>query len=156
MISPELLRRFPFFGFMNEAQLRAVAMIAEETNHNREGEALVEAGREADRLHFLIDGRAAYYCVVTTENHPDYVREYYISDLNPGELIGISGLIEPYVYTATVRVEKPCRLIEINAPALRALCEADARLSAGLMHAAARAAMERLEHTRTQLVAAMA
>jgi len=30
MISPELLRRFPFFNFMNDAQLKAVAMIAEE------------------------------------------------------------------------------------------------------------------------------
>jgi hypothetical protein len=30
MVSPELLRRFPFFGFMNEKQLKAVAMIADE------------------------------------------------------------------------------------------------------------------------------
>ncbi len=90
----------------------------------------------------------------TSENEPDYKKEYFISDFNPGEIFGISALIEPYVYTSTVRVDKACRVIEINASALRALCEVDLRLSYGLMQAIAKASLERLQHTRTQLVAA--
>ena len=30
MISPELLRRYPFFGPLNDTQLKAIAMIADE------------------------------------------------------------------------------------------------------------------------------
>jgi CRP-like cAMP-binding protein len=153
MISPELLRRFPFFGFMNGAQLRAVAMIAS-ANNCQAGEVIVEDAAPADSLCFLVDGSAAYYYNFTAPHDPSYRKEYYINDFDPGEVFGISALLEPYVYTASVRAERPCKLIKIEAPALRALCEVDVRLSRGLMHAIARAAMERLQRTRVLLIAA--
>ncbi|MBI3162538.1 MAG: cyclic nucleotide-binding domain-containing protein [Chloroflexi bacterium] len=153
MISPELLRRFPFFNFMNDAQLKAVAMIAEEREF-KIGNTIIEADTPATSLYFLIDGSAAYYYIVKSEHDPYYKQEYYISDFNPGEIFGISALIDPYTYTAAVRAEKPCKLIRIEAAALRALCEVDTKLSCGLMYAIAKAAMERLQHTRVQLVAA--
>ena len=155
MISPELLRRFPFFNFMDDQQLKAVAMIAEEKSYNH-GEDVVTHDTPATKLFFLVDGTASYYCVITTEHDPYYKQEYFISDFNPGEIFGISAMIDPYIYTASVRAEKPCHLIEIDAAALRALCEVDVQLSCGLMRAVAKAAMERLQHTRVQLIAAKA
>jgi len=65
-------------------------------------------------------------------------------------------LIEPYAYTATLKSDKVSHVIQIKATALRALCEVDLKLSCGLSRAVAKAAMERLGHTRTQLVAAKA
>ena len=153
MISPELLRRFPFFGFMDDNQLRALAMIAEEREYTKD-EDLVDAGGPANEFFFLLDGAVSYYYVITTENDPYYKQEYYISDINPGEIFGISALIDPYIYTAAVRTEKPCRVIRIDAASLRALCEVDPKLSCGMQRAVAKAAMERLQHTRVQLVAA--
>ncbi|GAB4503121.1 MAG: hypothetical protein Fur0043_01130 [Anaerolineales bacterium] len=153
MISPELLRRFPFFNFMDDKQLKAVAIIAEEKTYS-DGEDIVVNGSPASTLYFLIEGTASYYYIVTSEHDPYYKQEYYISDFNPGEIFGISALIEPYIFTASVRAEKSCRLIEINASALRALCEVDRDLNCGLLRAVAKAAMERLQHTRVQLIAA--
>ena len=153
MISPELLRRFPFFNFMGEAQLKAVAMIAEELTYEKD-EVIVEAGKPADRFFFLIDGDVAYYSVATTEHDPSYKKEYFIAEINPGEIFGISALIEPFIYTATMKSEKVSRVIEIKAAALRALCEVDAKLHCSMQAAVAKAAMERLEYTRAQLVAA--
>jgi CRP-like cAMP-binding protein len=153
MISPELLRRFPFFNFMDDKQLKAVAMIAEEKTYEHEDE-IVAYNSPAEKLFFLVEGTASYYYIVTSEHDPYYKQEYFISDFNPGEIFGISALIEPYVFTASVRAEKSCRLIEINASALRALCEVDTSLNCGLMRAVAKAAMERLQHTRVQLIAA--
>jgi len=155
MISPELLRRFPFFSFMDAKQLKAVAMIAEEKTYNH-GDDVAAFGSPASKLFFLIEGTASYYYIVTSEHDPYYKQEYFISDFNPGEIFGISALIEPYVFTASVRAEKACRLIEIDASALRALCEIDMQLSCGLMRAVAKAAMERLQHTRVQLIATKA
>ena len=155
MISPELLRRFPFFSFMDDKQLKAVAMIAEEKTYSQ-GKNVVAYNTPASKLFFLIEGTASYYYVVTSEHDPYYKQEYFISDFNPGEIFGISALIEPYVFTAAVHVEKTCRLIEIDAVSLRALCEVDAALNCGLMRAVAKAAMERLQDTRVQLIAAKA
>ncbi|MEW5831012.1 MAG: Crp/Fnr family transcriptional regulator [Chloroflexota bacterium] len=154
MISPELLRRFPFFNFMDDKQLKAVAMIAEEKTYTNED--VVANNTPASKLYFLIEGTASYYYIVTSEHDPYYRQDYFISDFNPGEIFGISALIEPYVFTASVRAEKTCRLIEIDAPALRALCQVDTELNCGLMQAVAKAAMERLQHTRVQLIAAKA
>lgn len=92
--------------------------------------------------------------MVTTENDPYYKQDYYISEFNPGEIFGISALIEPYKYTATLRVDKPSHVFEIGASDLRTLCDKDPKLAYGLMQAVAKAAIERLEATRIQLIAA--
>jgi CRP-like cAMP-binding protein len=153
MISPELLRRFPFFGFMEDAQLKAVAMIAEEATYQKD-EIIVEAGKPADNFFFLIEGNTAYYAVVTSEHDPYYRKEYFISDFNPGEIFGISALVEPYIYSATMKSSKTSRVIQIKASSLRALCEVDAKLSCGMNSAITKAAMERLKYIRLQLIAA--
>ncbi|MDO9129026.1 MAG: Crp/Fnr family transcriptional regulator, partial [Anaerolineales bacterium] len=153
MIPPELLRRFPYFGFMDDAQLKAVAMIADELSFEK-GTVIVEAGQPADAFYFLIEGSVSYNFVVTTESDPSYSKEYYVGDFNPGEVCGVSALIEPYIYTARLRVDKPGRAIRINASSLRALCDRDPKLAYGLMRETAKSVMERLEYTRVQLVAA--
>lgn len=155
MIPLKLLQRFPFFSFMDERELKAIAMIAEELNLEA-GDVLVEANTPADALYFLTRGNLPYYMVVTSEHIPDYRREYFVGYINPEDIFGISALLEPYCYTATMRADKPCTVIKIDAPALRALCELDPQLSVGLMKAVAQAAMERLQMTRVLLVAQMA
>lgn len=155
MIALERLQRFPFFAFMEEKQLKAVATIAQELQFN-EGDVICEAHAPSDALFFLTHGSLLYYMVVLSENQPDYRKEYFIGVINPEEIFGISSLIEPHIHTATLRAEKPGRLIKIDASVLRALCEEDLRLSAGLMKAVAKAAKNRLEMTRVQLVAQMA
>ena len=155
MIPIELLHRFSFFSFMDDKELKAVTKIAQELQLNA-GDVLCEANTPANALYFLAKGHLPYYMVVKTEHIPDYKQEYFIGHINPEEIFGISSLIEPYQYTATLRADKPCRVIKIDALALRALCEVDPHLCVGLMKAVAKAAMERLEMTRVQLVVEMA
>jgi CRP-like cAMP-binding protein len=147
MISPELLRRFSFFNFLNDAQLKAVAMIAEEVRFAKEA-VIVETNQPAHFFYFLIQGDISYFHIVTTEHDPSYRREYHVYDIGAGEVFGISALVEPYVYTSTLRANSVCTAIKINAPALRALCEVDPHLSYGLMKVVAKAAMERLHNVR--------
>ncbi len=155
MISPEILRRYPFFGFMNDAELKAVAMIAEEVTY-KEGETLVETGKPADSLYFLVDGNADHLYVIADHNHTKTRKEFYIDEFTSGDIFGISALIEPYQYTATVRAHTPTRALRIAAEALRALCEVDTALAYRLMRETAKAAMERLHSTRILLAAARA
>lgn len=153
MISPELLRRYPFFNFMNDNELKAVAMIAEELTLEKDA-IIFNANEPASMLYFLEDGSATNFFVV--QNGGKLHKELYIGEVNPGEIFGISALIEPYMYTATMRADKKCRVIRIEASALRALCEVDTALAYRFMQATAKAVLQRLGDTRIQLAAAQA
>ena len=155
MIAVEHLERFPFFAFMEYKQLKAVAAIARKLQFNA-GDEICEAHTPSDALYFLTEGSVLYYMVVMSEYQPDYRKEYFIGVVNPGEMFGISSLIEPHLHTATLRADKPSCVIKIDGSALRTLCEEDVHLSLGLMKAVAKTAMNRLEMTRVQLVAQMA
>jgi len=155
MVSPELLRRYPFFGYLDEKQLRAVAMIAEEVVPET-GETLFEIEQPAAALYLLTEGDIELYYVIAGELDPKLRKEFYISDIGPGEVFGISALIEPYIYTSTGRVAGPSRVLKIEGAGLRALCELDCKLGYGLMRQLAKTALERLHDTRVQLVAARA
>jgi CRP-like cAMP-binding protein len=155
MISPELLRRYRFFGPLDDAQLKAIAMISDETAP-APGGTLLENEQPAQALYLLIEGSVELWYVAADKHEQGLRKEFYIGDVNPGEVFGISALIEPYHYTSTVRAKNGCRVIRIDAAALRALCEVDTRLSYSLIRQIASAAIERLQDTRVQLLAARA
>jgi len=73
MVSLELLRRFSFFSFMDDKELKAVATIAQELLP-KANDVLIESGKPANALFLLIEGHLPYYKVVTTEHMPDYRR----------------------------------------------------------------------------------
>jgi CRP-like cAMP-binding protein len=153
MATPKDLRRYDLFDFMGDEELEAVAAIAKEKEFQA-GDVIVESGQPAETFYFLVEGNVAYYFVVKIAHDPYYEKEYHISDIGPGEIFGISALIEPYKYTATLRADKPSHVIEIGASDLRALCETDSKLAYGLMQAVAKVAIKRCQATRIQLIAA--
>lgn len=155
MISPELLRRFPFFGFLDDTQLKAVAMLAEEVEVEQ-GATLFESEQLAGALYVMVDGSIDLNYKVIDCDDPRIVKEFFISELNPGDIFGLSAIVEPFVHTTTAKALAPGKVIKIEAAGLRALSEIDLKLQAGLMKSAAKAAMERLNDTRGLLAAARA
>ncbi len=155
MISPELLRRYPFFAFLDEAQLRAVAMLSEEIEVE-DGALVFESGKPAEALWLLVEGNLDLYYVVADREDPELKKEFFLSEFSAGDVFGISALIEPYIYTASAHATTAGRVVKMDGVGLRALSEVDAKLSAGLMKAVAKVAMDRLNDTRVQLAAARA
>jgi len=155
MISPELLRRYPFFGLLTETQLKALAMISEEESI-KSGSVIFSEREPAVRLYFLKDGSID----LTTSSAPEFSTQppkvFDAGEINPGEIFGISALIEPYVYTATATAAKDCCVIAMNAQVLRGMMELDCLLGYTLMKQVARACLERLTSARVQLAAAWA
>ena len=150
MISPEFLRRYPFFGTLNDAELKAIAMITEETEV-AQGLTLFSEGQTADTLYFLIDGNIDLYYVVEEQFHPETRKEFIVGEINPGEVFAISTLIEPHVYTSTAKVDKPGKVLKIQATALRELLKKDCTLGYKMMCQVAHAAIERLGAARVML-----
>ncbi len=151
MISPELLRRYPFFCCMDEAQQKAIAMISEQVECDK-GATLFEEGQQVHALHFLLEGNVDLL-YAGSGSHLD---QFLVGEISPGEPFGISALIEPYTFTATARVAAPSRILKIDAAALRALCEVDCKMGYSIMRQIAKIALERLHYTRLQLAAAHA
>lgn len=155
MISPELLRRYPFFGFLNDQQLKAVAMIAEEETVGQ-GTVVVREGDKAMALYFLMTGGLDLFYTVSEEFKPATAKEFFIEEINPGEIFGISALIEPHVLSASARTSADSQLIRIENEGLLDLFEQDKELAYAFMRQIAKTAMTRLYATRVQLAAAWA
>lgn len=155
MISPELLRRYPFFNFLDDHQLKEVAMITEQEEYVG-GATLFKEGEPAENLFLLINGGVDLFFSVKEEFRPDVSKEYFIGEVDQGEVFGISTLIEPYLLTSTARTSGETRLIRIDGTKLRHLLQKDPGLACQFTAKVAKVAIERLVATRVLLAAAWA
>lgn len=153
MISPELLRRYPFFANLENSHLKEISMISEEVNIPK-GTLIFEEGKLVSALYLLMSGEVDLYFFVGVERDLKNRKEFLADDINVGETFGISALVDPFTYTASARATKDSRVIKIDANKLRRLTETDPSLSCRLMGQIAKALAERLRFTRIQLVAA--
>jgi CRP-like cAMP-binding protein len=152
MVSPELLRRYPFFTLLNDEQLKAIALIAEEKSYPK-GTLLVKENTAATRLALLLEGDID---LIFSGGGEGAIVNSLVGSIAPGEAYGVSSLIEPYKYTATARATMPVKVIEIDGTALRALVEVDRNLGYVMMRNVAIAVLERLRYTQVELAAARA
>ncbi len=155
MISPEILRRYPFFGALSDTQIKAMAMVAEEDSITK-GTLVCDEGQPSKSLCLLLDGAMSLYYKTEEEFHPETRKDFLVGEVDPGEVFAISALIEPYINTASVKAEKDCHIIKFDALELRKLIEKDPKLYCILMKEIAKSAMDRLAFARVQLAAAWA
>jgi CRP/FNR family cyclic AMP-dependent transcriptional regulator len=155
VVSPELLRRYPFFSVFEDTPLKAIAMVAEDVTFEPD-QSLYEIDKLADKLFVLISGNVEHYFVIVDSPNPAIRKEFYLSDINPGDTFGLSSLVEPFRHTTTARATTSSRVIQIEASSLRTLGELDARLGYVIMYQVAKAVSEKLEATRVQLAATRA
>ncbi len=153
MISPETLRMYEFFGFLNDADFDQIAMIADAV-HWVDGDTLFNLGDAADHLYFLKTGEVNLHYRVVDELISDKSKEFYVGDINPGDPFGLSALIAPHTYTATAVVAQDSDGIIIDAKKLRALSGENPQLGYALMQQVAKVTFERLGQVRVELVAA--
>jgi CRP/FNR family cyclic AMP-dependent transcriptional regulator len=150
MVSPELLRRYPFFSLLTDEQLRAVAMISEEKAYPKDV-LLVKENMAANKLMLLLEGDVD---LVYSGGGEGAISNALVGSIAPGEMLGVSSLIEPYTYISSARATMPVKVIEIDGPAVRALMQVDKLLGYALMRNVATAVLERLKYTQVELAAA--
>ncbi|KAA3641978.1 MAG: Crp/Fnr family transcriptional regulator [Chloroflexi bacterium] len=153
MISPEKLRRYPFFGFLTDKEFDKVATVAEQVEWET-GEAIFGIGDDAKWLFFLEEGYIDLHYSVMDEIDNTLRKDFYIGEINPGEPFGHSSMLGARIYTATAVATKPSTGMRIEAKKLLALVEEDSALGAKMMQQVARAIFERLDHVRVQWAAA--
>jgi CRP-like cAMP-binding protein len=144
MISPEQLRRYPYFADVQEASLRQVAMISEEKSIPA-GAVIFEEGDAADNLYIIADGEIDIeYTLGSGEKRT-------VDTVVAGELSMWSALVEPYKSTATGTAKSDTKLIAIDGGKLRDLCEQDHDLGYRMLICLTKLLAARLEGARVQL-----
>jgi len=152
MVSPELLRRYPFFAMLDFEQLKAMALIAEEKSYAK-GTILLKENTPATKLMILIEGDLD---LVFSGGGEGAISNALVGSIAPGEACGVSSLIEPYQYISSVRATVPVKVIEIDGISMRALMQVDSKLGYTMMSNISAAVLERLKYTQVELAAARA
>ena len=144
MISPEVLRRYPYFAGLNEDSLRQLAMIAEEKTVPA-NTVMFREGDPASHLSVILKGEVNIQYVLGDGEFRT------VDTLVEGDLLMWSALVEPYKATAIGTTTKETRLARIDSIKLRALCEKEPIIGYRLMTQAAKLLAHRLEGARVQL-----
>jgi CRP/FNR family transcriptional regulator, cyclic AMP receptor protein len=144
MISPEVLRRYPYFGGIDEESLKQLAMIAEEKSVPADT-VMFREGDTATHLSVILKGEVnIQYAIGSGELRT-------VDTLVDGDLLMWSALVEPYRATALGTATKETQLARIDAAKLRLLCERQPLLGYRLMTQVAKLLAHRLERARVQL-----
>ncbi len=144
MVSPELLRRLPYFAKIADASLKQVAMIADEKFYPAET-LLFREGDPAETLNVILEGEVRIQYLLGNEEMRT------VDTLVSGDILIWSAIVEPHKTTAYGTTSKPTKVLSIKAKELRDLCEKDALLGYRLMQEIAKLLAHRLQNARVQL-----
>ncbi len=147
MVSVETLRRCQFFNHLTEDQLKAVAMISEIETYPK-GAIVAREDAIASKLYLLLEGDVD---LIYSGGGEGAISNALVGSIAPGEVFGVSSLVEPYQFISSVRAAMPLRVIAIDSIALRALAEIDSNLGYGLMRNISAAILGRLKFTQMEL-----
>lgn len=147
MISPEVLRRYPYFTAGGEDVLKQIALIADEMEIAVGGALFVE-GDAADKLYVITEGEVDIQIALRDGGHAT------VDTRVAGDLVGWSAVAEVTRRRATATVSKAGKSVFIDGAKLRELCAQNAELDRRLMAEVVRALTQRLDAAWVQLAAA--
>lgn len=151
MIAPEVLKGFPFFAGLSEAELKSISSVADEASFQR-GDFVFREDSRARALFLLLDGWVDI--VINTDARGD--RYEMMMTLTQGDVFGCSAVVEPCLYTASAMCVSPVRAVHFEEADLLALFETDSRLCCNTMKKICRVVANRLRTTRLQLLSLVA
>ncbi len=165
MISPELIRRYPFFAGLNHHYTLTLAQCADELSVEP-GHCFFQEGDELNKLYLILEGTVAIVIDV-----PDRALEQplawqlkgrlnsrgiTVSTVGTGEVFAWSALIPPHKATAGAKAITPCRVIALDCEELQPIFEDDCKLAYLMTLKAAQIVRERLRDMRIESLAEIA
>jgi CRP/FNR family transcriptional regulator, cyclic AMP receptor protein len=141
----ELVSESPVFEGMTDEQLQLIAGCAQNAGFAA-GERLFREGEPADTFYLVRKGRVAL------STHAPARGPVLIETLDPGEIVGWSWIVPPYVWHFDARAVDDVRAVAFDGACLRGKCETDHALGYELMRRFGGVMLDRLQHTRLRLL----
>jgi len=165
MVSPELLRRYPFFGGLSHDHIVSLARISEELKVD-EGHYFFHEEDELSHFFIALEGAIAIVFELPEKDVKHKISEQFLRDLKTrdvivstvgsGDVFGWSGIVPPFKATAGAKAITPCKVIAIKSAELREIFEEDLRFGFVMTQKAAQVIRDRLRDIRIESLATFA
>ncbi len=162
MISPELIRRYPFFAGLNHDYVGTLAKLAEEVSVEA-GYCFFHEGDELKKLYLVVEGSVAIVIGVPDRGAEQPLsgqltgrmrtKDITVSTIGIGGVFGWSALIPSHISTASAKALTSCRAIALDCEKLRPVFEEDRNLAYLMTLKAAQIVRERLRDVRIETLA---
>lgn len=162
MVSPELIRRYPFFSGLDMEQITYLAKLADEEILD-EGHYLFREDEETNQFYLLIEGAVGIIFELPERQVEQKLSDQFarklktkdivISTISPGEVFGWSGLVPPHTATAGAKTLTQCRVITFETKELMKIFEEDCRFGYIMTQKAAQVMRDRLHDLRIESLA---
>ena len=163
MVSPELLRRYPFFAGLSMSQITAISQMADEQTVS-EGFVFFHEEDELDSFYLLVDGEVDIFIALPdkkkTHNVADQLtgemamQKAVVSSIVAGDIFGWSGLIPPFKATAGAIAMADCKVVVFNGRQLLDTFANDSQFAFLMTQRAAQVIRQRLHDVRLESLAA--
>lgn len=162
MVSPELIRRYPFFAGLGHDYLVSLAKLAEE-EVVATGHKFFYEGDELPAFYLVVEGAVSIDFAVPDRSQVQKVsgqltgdlqtKDLTVSTVGTGDVFGWSALIPPYHATAGATAITPCSVVSFNREQVLQLLEQDHHLGYLMVQKAAQVIRERLREIRIESLA---
>lgn len=159
MISPEFIRRHPFFAGLSKEQIMALSKVGSEMTVEAEHYFFRE-GEELDHFYFVVTGKVGIVIDLPDRSvsHPISrqllgnieTTELVVSYTGPGEMFGWSALVSPHNATSSGKALTSCQVISFDCRELRKIFEKDHQFGQLMMQKAAQVIRGRLRDMRIE------
>lgn len=159
MISPEVLRRYPFFSRLSMDQITALAKLATEKTVETDYFFFRE-DEESSNFYLLLEGAVAIVFELPERDVEHKIsdqftrklqtRDVVVSTVGPGDVFGWSGLVPPHKATAGAKAVAPCRVVSFDCIELLKEFEKDCAFGYLMTQKAAQVISERLRDVRIE------
>lgn len=162
MVSPELLRRYPFFAGLSRDHIATLARLSDEINVDAE-HSFFREDDDLDHFYLVLEGAIAIVMELPDRDvehkvSEQFLREYQtkdvtISTVGSGDVFGWSGLVAPYRATAGAKAIMPCRVVAFQSRELLKIFDEDCEFGMLMNQKAAQIVRDRLRDLRIESLA---
>lgn len=159
MVSPELLRRYPFFAGLSHEYLTKLANMSDEISVEADHYFFHE-DEDLDKFYLTLEGAVAIVIELPEKDVQHKVSEQFLRELKTkdvivstvgsGDVFGWSGLIPPFRSTAGAKAVTDCRVVAVQIQDIRDLLNEDCEFGLVMTLKAAQIIRERLRDLRTE------
>ena len=159
MISPEVLRRFPFFSKLSLEQIQILSKLAKEETVESD-HVFFKEGELANNFYLLLEGSVAIVYEVPEREVDQKISDQFmrtiktkdvvISEVIPGEIFGWHGIVPPFEARAGAKALTPCKVVAFDSKLLMDEFDKDCRFGYIMTQKADQIISERLRDLRIE------
>ncbi len=165
MISPEVLRRFPFFSKLSLEQIQTLSKLAKEETVDVDHFFFREE-EIAEYFYLLLEGAVAIVYELPEREFDQKISDQFmrtlqtkdvvVSTVGPGDIFGWHGIVPPFEARAGAKAVTPCRVVAFDSKLLMDEFEKDCGFGYIMTQKAAQIISERLRDLRIETLASVA